>query len=320
MKSQLIDANSIIRDQGLRMITPNSKRLRPSLMLAVYDTLGGKIDQNTINAGASLEMVHLGSLIHDDIIDRANLRWNKPTLYNSIGADQAIIIGDYFLAKANQLAASINKEIAICIANTISRLCDGQSQELLDINNLNRTKSDYIRSIGNKTSSLLSAACETGFLLTNKTSTTDAMPFRNFGEYFGLSFQLIDDLLDFISNNELSGKNIGNDFKSGIYTYPIILALSSKNRDKYVPYVIKPKSSLNFINKLLLNDGYFDKTLNYILKTCKQTENFLSKVDNKINIYGLRNLQMDYLTWSIEHQTIEPYRSKLINQLLDSNL
>lgn len=281
--------NKYLSEPSLRQVTAPSKRLRSALVLAAA---GGNQTKETIKACVCVELLHLGSLVHDDIMDNANTRWGRPTINKVEGVNTAILVGDYIFARANYLAATISPEVAQIVAETIVNLCQGQATELADVNNIGRTEADYITAISAKTGSLLAAACKIGALGAGL-GKERVKALGNFGQNFGLAFQILDDVLDFVSTDELLGKSVGNDIKEGVYTMPIILALRTDHKDELLRQISSQNRSVD--NYLLKNsiDKSITEAKRYNLKAVQSL-----KGPNKNN---LDKLPGAYFKWALEN-------------------
>lgn len=214
-----------------RMLEASGKRWRPSLVIAVAFHSGKQIDERILTAATAVELVHIASLVHDDIIDGGNLRWGEPTINAREGIDSAILAGDYLLAKGCALASSVSAECGVILAKTIMRLCEGQAIEQKDNFNTERTEESLIKAIKGKTSSMFTAAVSLGGLVAELDSTQLKL-LSNFAENLGVAYQYIDDSRDFLLPAELAGKSVGNDIREGNYTLPVILSLQGPNGDK----------------------------------------------------------------------------------------
>ena len=172
----------------------------------------------------SVELVHLGSLYHDDVMDDATTRRTVPSVNARWGNLKAILAGDYLLAKASEIAASLGTEVAGLLAGTIAKLCEGQVLELQAAFDTHRTEQAYLASIDGKTASLLATACRIGGIVADlPREQIDALTV--FGRSFGMAFQIVDDLLDVTSTDEELGKPAGHDLVEGTYTLPVIRTL-----------------------------------------------------------------------------------------------
>lgn len=205
-----------------RLLRRRGKRLRPSLVLAT--TTDTAPTDDAIRCAAAIELVHLATLVHDDIMDKSATRWGEPTIWQQEGADAALLVGDYLLAKACAIAGTVSPAAGSIIAHTIARLCEGQARETADVHNVARSEAEYLATIRNKTAALMSAACRLGALCAGH-SATDTQALAEYGQAFGMAFQLIDDTLDIFANPALTGKPTGTDIRAGVYTLPFLYAL-----------------------------------------------------------------------------------------------
>lgn len=201
------------------------KLLRPTLVF-LSSRFGTHPDREVVlNLAQSLELVHTASLVHDDIVDRAELRRNVPTVNAMWGDDPALIVGDYLFAKAYALAAVLPKpEVIAIVAQTVFALCDGELNEVTMERRL-PTEDAYLERIELKTASLYAACCQGAALL------TDAEPehvaaLGAFGTNLGLAFQITDDVLDVAGDEKDFGKTVGRDLAEGMPTLPMIYAVT----------------------------------------------------------------------------------------------
>ena len=180
---------------------------------------------DVLSGSVAVELVHLGSLYHDDVMDGADLRRGVESVNHRWGNLIAILAGDFLLARASEIAASLGTEVAGLLAATIGRLCEGQVGELKTAFSVARREEEYLTSIKGKTASLLSAACRIGGITAGlDRATIDAVTL--FGDRFGMTFQVVDDILDVIGTDEDLGKPAGNDLVEGVYTLPVLRALA----------------------------------------------------------------------------------------------
>ena len=175
--------------------------------------------------------MHLGSLYHDDVIDEAETRRGVPSVNARWSNIVAILAGDYLLAQASSLAASLGADVAALLAATIGELCRGQVLELQYLFDADRTEDSYFSAIEGKTASLMATACRVGGMVSNVSADTlDAL--TQFGQHLGMCFQIVDDVLDVTRTEAELGKPVGNDVLEGVYTLPVIYALQSSNVDR----------------------------------------------------------------------------------------
>ena len=212
------------------LIRAGGKRLRPMLgVLAAStgtDSGGTGITLDVIDGGVAVELVQVGSLYHDDVIDEAdsrrgvesvNVRWNNLT---------AILAGDFLLAKASEIAARLGTEVAELLAKTIGRLCEGEILELRHAYQTDRTEEAYYGAIDGKTASLYATACRIGAIV-GGLPRPHVEALTAYGRSFGMAFQLVDDVLDLVSTEAELGKPAGHDITEGVYNLPVLRALAT---------------------------------------------------------------------------------------------
>ena len=178
-----------------------------------------------MTGGAAVELVHVGSLYHDDVIDEAETRRGVPSVNARWSNIVAILAGDYLLAQASSLAASLGADVAGLLAATIGELCRGQVLELQHLFDVTRTEESYLSSIEGKTASLMATASRIGAMVSNVSADSlDAL--TQFGHHLGMCFQVVDDVLDVTRTEAELGKPTGNDVHEGVYTLPVIYAVA----------------------------------------------------------------------------------------------
>jgi heptaprenyl diphosphate synthase len=207
------------------LISAGGKRIRPMLVVAAASAAGARVTDDVVEGAVSVELVHLGSLYHDDVIDGAETRRGVQSVNARWGNLVAIVAGDFLLARASEIAASLGTEVAGLLAATISRLCEGEVAELQQAFNPGRPESAYLCAIAGKTASLMATSCRIG-ALTAGADRAAVEGLTRFGEAFGMAFQIWDDILDLVSTDDVLGKPAGHDIVEGTYTLPVIRALS----------------------------------------------------------------------------------------------
>lgn len=211
------------------LIRAGGKRIRPALALvaaAAGTGSDGPAPDPVVRGGAAVELVHIGSLYHDDVMDEADSRRGVESVNHRWGNLVAILSGDYLLARASEIAASLGTEVAGLLAATIARLCDGQVSELRTLFSVARTESEYFTCITEKSASLMATACRIG-AITAGVSRDDIEALTDFGTRFGVAFQIGDDILDVVGQEADIGKPAGHDLEEGVYTLPVLRALAT---------------------------------------------------------------------------------------------
>jgi heptaprenyl diphosphate synthase len=217
--------DALLADIAGHLIDAGGKRLRPSLTVMSAQATGAEITDDLVKGAVSVELVHLGSLYHDDVIDEAPTRRGVESVNARWGNLVAIVAGDFLLARASEIAASLGTEVSGLLAHTIGRLCEGEVGEIQFAYNSARTEAAYLGAIAGKTASLMSTSCRIGGLATNA-SRQDIDALTAFGQAFGMAFQIWDDILDVIGMEQSLGKPAGHDLVEGVYTLPVIRALA----------------------------------------------------------------------------------------------
>ena len=221
-------SDAFVTGLAQHLIHAGGKRVRPGFCVAssmVCDEAAVAASQSAVRGGAAVELVHLGSLYHDDVMDGAETRRSVPSVNAQWGNLRAILAGDYLLGKASEIAAALGTEVAKLLATTITRLCEGQIIELEDAWKIDRSEERYERTIAGKTAALLSCSCRIGASVAQLPSpAVEAL--GQFGLAYGMAFQIVDDILDLVATDSQLGKPAGNDMTEGVYTLPVIRALA----------------------------------------------------------------------------------------------
>jgi len=284
-----------------------AKQLRPSLLIAIVIGQGQQINDLVITGCVAVELVHIASLVHDDVIDTADERWGIPTINGHEGVNRAIVVGDYLLAKACLQAAAISAPAAKIIASTIAALCDGQTRELADKGNTDRSKAAYLAAVSGKTAALLSAVCQLGGMCAGLT-TSQMSALARFGQDFGMAFQIVDDILDLVSTPALSGKPVGQDLSAGIYTLPLLFALAGSSGDtlRILLKDYQPHDQSAIID-ILLRDSSIEKAIQIAQKYSQSSIQALQNLGGSSAI-NLINLPNAYLNWALKQAVAGSYR------------
>ncbi len=218
---------------GKELAEAGGKRLRPLMVLlgAGYGRSG--ISDDIIDLAAAVEIIHMATLVHDDIIDRARLRRNRPTIYSENGEHVAVFTGDYLFTKALMLLAKKKGlEHLVLLAKAMSQICEGEVEQYFGRFKKDITLREYIRRIRSKTAILFSASLAVGAYYADADVRT-ARTLARVGLNFGMAFQIMDDMIDIFCRSEDTGKPVMNDIRTGVYNLPVIIALNNQDyRDK----------------------------------------------------------------------------------------
>jgi heptaprenyl diphosphate synthase len=220
----------ILNSASMHALGAPGKRLRTALTL-----LSGKMKtyrfDKLLPLSVAFEMVHLATLIHDDIVDNAKTRRGNPTVNAVWGDHIAILLGDYYFAKTAGLIADINdNRIDHLFSDTVATVCEGTIMEMMTAGRIDLTLESYYEKIKNKTACLIAACCKGGATVSQATQEEIALLYA-YGLNLGTAFQIIDDVLDYTEDQATIGKPAGNDLRQGMVTLPLIYALQEQRQN-----------------------------------------------------------------------------------------
>lgn len=231
LHEQVRNSHAFVDEVARYLIAAGGKRFRP-LLVALTGHLGDAERPELVDAGVIVELVHLATLYHDDVIDEAPARRGAASANARWDNTVAILTGDYLFARASALSADLGVEVTRIMADTLAALCEGQIREvqgsmsgqLPDVPTLEPTREHYLEVVSGKTASLIATSCRYGALLSGVDADGVEAAAR-YGWNVGMAFQLSDDILDIASDHEDSGKTPGTDLKEGVHTLPVLYAL-----------------------------------------------------------------------------------------------
>lgn len=220
-------------------LTSQGKQLRP-VLVALSGGATGRINDSLATVAVIIEMVHLATLVHDDIMDEAVLRRKRPTLAANWGNEISVLLGDCLFAHAVSLAASFpTPDVCRAVASATKTVCSGEILQTHHRRNFRLTRAEYFKVLEMKTAELFALSCEMGAWLGGGTSASRAS-LRKFGTCFGTAYQLYDDCLDLFGSELSAGKSLGTDLASGKLTLPILIVLeraSGPDREKLCNWI-----------------------------------------------------------------------------------
>ncbi len=277
--SMLIRPKSRLSHNVYKQVVESGKRLRPLIVLYCAKSLGLKSDDEALIIGSLIELIHTASLLHDDIIDEAELRRGRETANRVFGTKPAVLAGDYLYSLAYNMVLDFDIEIAKVISNAAYLLAEGEIKEIENAFNADLTFDDYYDIIYKKTAILLQASSISGCLIQDKQHRES---FEAYGKYLGYAFQIKDDCLDYESDISILGKDVGIDLKEGKMTAPVLFAI-----EQFPPIKEKIVEYFQLKDDRLLNDIIFeikqyglkpsiDKAIDYANKA-KEAVAFLEK-------------------------------------------
>jgi octaprenyl-diphosphate synthase len=213
----------MIPEVANHLISSGGKRLRPMLTLATAQ-LAGYQGEGHVKLAASVEFMHTATLLHDDVVDESDMRRGKPAARMVWGNEASVLVGDFLLGQAFKMMVEVGSMDALDILSSAAAvIAEGEVAQLAAAKNTATTEDDYLAVIRGKTAELFAAACEVGPVLAGRPRDEGAAC-RSFGMNLGIAFQLVDDALDYGGSESRLGKNVGDDFREGKITLPVVLA------------------------------------------------------------------------------------------------
>jgi heptaprenyl diphosphate synthase len=291
---------SDLTSASLRVVKVGGKRLRPALTIATA-SLGSPFDSQVVAAAAAVELVQVGSLVHDDIFDEALTRRGVPTINAVEGQNEAIFAGTYLLARAAVEAAQAGPAVAADVAHTVAQLCMGQVSESEHIFAIDQEIGHYLATIEGKTAALFACSCRVGGV-TAGLPEVDVQNLGEFGRNFGMAFQIIDDVLDLIGHPDLLGKPVGADIRSGVFTMPVLLELADgQGGDLRVLLQRRASIDLDQASRMVRGSSRIEETIEIARKYAKAATDALADVSG--SPAALARFPHLYIDWALERFT-----------------
>lgn len=212
---------TLVNTVAAHILSSGGKRIRP-LLLLLSARLCGYAGQNALILASLVEYIHTATLLHDDVVDEADLRRGRPTARKVWGNQVSILVGDYLYSKAIcQVVAFKNQGLNELLSEACRKMAEGEVLQLYYNGNPLITEAEYLKIVEYKTAGLISAACGIGAIIGNATPEQQEALFR-FGQHIGIAFQLVDDALDYAANGDRLGKTLGQDLRQGKATLPLL--------------------------------------------------------------------------------------------------
>ena len=232
LKAVIPPDSVVLADTVKQSLTSGGKYLRPVITLlcgqAAAANSSDTLMRDMVEVAAVTEMIHVATLLHDDVIDQSDLRRGKPTVAAEKGNKISVLSGDYLLAQASVKLSQLNNcRLVGIFAYVLADLCDGEVEQLHTGFTLNTDWDSYYKKTICKTASLFSAGCESAGVL-NELPEEEIQRLKAYGRHFGIAFQIVDDLLDYTATAEELGKPVLDDLRNGLTNAPVLLALESE--------------------------------------------------------------------------------------------
>lgn len=282
-RSILSSKAKLILQTGSYILDSGGKRVRPGLTI-----LSGKLfnapPERLIPVATVMEYMHTATLLHDDIVDGANLRRGRTSANKVFGNDVAVLVGDYMFAKAIYTLSIYGGEEVLKVASqTVQDMSEGELFQLEKIGDINLKEEEYFDIIYRKTASLLSTCCEVGAIV-GGAEEDERKALKNYGKFIGYAFQLVDDAFDYVSDEKKLGKPAGNDIREGKVTYPLLSALrratgSEKKQISQILSMVEPtKEQINFVRHFATEKGGVKNTL-------QVAKSYIEKAKNSLTLF-----------------------------------
>jgi heptaprenyl diphosphate synthase len=250
----------LLTDASAYLLQAGGKRFRPMLVL-LSGHFGDPADARLVPGAAAIELTHVATLYHDDVIDEAEYRHGVPSVNAKWSNSVAIVSGDFLFARAADIASELGTEVTRLLARTIATVCDGQIRDVTNAGRLDQSLDSYMETIRRKTAALMATSCRLGGML------SDADPehvdvLEQFGEALGLGFQLSDDIMDVVSSERELGKEPAVDLRLGVYTLPVLHAIHHGSRREELSELLSARpleaASLEKAIEIVRSDGSLD--------------------------------------------------------------
>jgi octaprenyl-diphosphate synthase len=221
----------LITKIGKHILTSGGKRIRPAILL-LCSRLNGYAGERAIRMASIIEFIHTATLLHDDVVDNADIRRGNPAANTLWGSEASVLVGDFLFSKSFYLMVDDGDlRILGILAEATTELAEGEILELVKTGDLSITKHEYMGLITSKTAVLISAASRIGAVLGDASDEIEGA-LKDYGLHIGIAFQLVDDCLDYTATNESLGKTIGTDLREGKVTLPLILSLEKASKEE----------------------------------------------------------------------------------------
>ena len=289
----------LISSIARHLLRTRGKRIRPAFMF-LSSRAADSFTEHSVSASLAIELIHTATLLHDDVVDESDLRRGQETVNAQWTNLISVLMGDYIFAKAFRILVETSSiELMGAVSTATERVSVGELRQIEETGNYSLSEEEYLSIIADKTASLFTVSCEAGPILT-QLGARERQRFATFGEKVGTAFQIADDLLDFVGDPDVTGKQPGNDVMTGKVTLPLIYSLKKVN-----------KASRSEIMKYLKDDGHeasFEKVhdfvhenggIDYAYKKADRLSNqgldAISRVEDSVYYESLASL-VDYAT------------------------
>lgn len=273
----------VLEESAVQLLEAGGKRLRPAFTLLAGKFYGYPIDK-LLPVAMSLELIHMATLVHDDVVDASETRRGRPTVKAKWGNIVSIATGDYLLAKSLELLAQINHpEVSRILAEVSIEMSLGEIQQIKASFDVEQNLKQYYYRIKRKTALLISASCKLGALVSGA-PRREVWALGAYGHALGMAFQIVDDILDVTAEASQLGKPVGGDIRQGIMTLPMITGLKlSQQRDRLKELLAKTEKTEDEVIEaiqLIKDSGAIEESMKYVDLYYRKAVNYLQELPN----------------------------------------
>lgn len=239
LRKRLASQSGVLEEAALHLLDSGGKRLRPVFVL-LAGSFGEANSADLVRVAAALELIHMASLVHDDVVDDSMTRRGRTTVRSERGNRVAMYTGDFIFARAlSCLAEFPDPALHRAFSRAIERICLGEIQQIGDLWSIHQSVLRYLRRIRRKTALLFEMACALGALAA-KVEPTQAAALRRYGYSTGMAFQIVDDILDITADEAVLGKPVGGDLRQGNLTAPVLYAVENARMGAELMRIVRP--------------------------------------------------------------------------------
>lgn len=257
-----------LNSASLHLLDAGGKRLRPAFALLSARLFRDDLTE-IIPMATALELIHMATLVHDDVIDNSITRRGSATVKSAWGNRISIYAGNYVFARALAIVAGYERsDIVDVLADASMRICEGEIEQMMSCFNVNIGLKNYLRRIERKTALLIEISCQLGAMLCNA-SDKHVIALKRYGYYLGMAFQITDDILDFVADEEILGKPTGSDIKQGIITLPAIYALQYSPQKQELAALLSSHEACQHQSNRIIEIILDSEGINYAYYVCQ---------------------------------------------------
>lgn len=292
MENNLKSNIDIINNISNYLVSKSGKRIRPLINL-IFSKMFNSFSEKNIIMSSAIELIHAATLLHDDVVDLSEKRRGKLTVNRVWGNKESILVGDYLYTKSFKMLVNITDiNILKLMSHVTNIMSEGEINQLINKKNLNIKKDDYFKIVRCKTAELFGASSLSSAILAKRNKNELEMSYK-FGIHFGLAYQIIDDILDYFTEDKNFGKNICDDIFSGTITLPLINLIKDNQYAKTTInnlFLYENKAEFLKIKNLIINSDVLDNSFNLALYHIDKAKKALSVFNKCVYFENLINL------------------------------